>query len=117
MPWLSVFVLSVRSVLGGELLIFMSIFLVCMAAFGFTMFTIYPEHDATSDLPQVPEFATWWQASEAIIMLGFTGSGFDIQPNPKGLAELGTWQALDLGIFMFLYMGYIFFSIILLLNM
>lgn len=88
--------LQVRSILRGELLIFMSIFLVCMGAVGFTMYTLYPEHAATDDLPQVPEFGTWWMAVEAILLLGFTGQSFDFQANPKAISELGAFQKVRL---------------------
>jgi len=69
------------------------------------------------DLPQVPDFGNWWLATEAIVLLGFTGESFDFQPNPKALAQLGTCQAINLAIFVGFYLLYILFSLVLLLNM
>jgi len=114
---LSVFLLSVRQVLRGPLIVFMNLFLVFMATFVLTMITIYPDHHARGKLPQAPELLDWVTASYAIIMAGFTGEPLDLNLQPDFIRPLGTWQIINIVFFILVYMLYTFLSLILLLNL
>jgi hypothetical protein len=116
---LSIFVLSVRHVLRGELLVFMNIFLVFIGAFVFTMLVIFPEDpsEGAGKLPQTPQFTHWFPATHAILMSGFTGEPLELELDPMLFGPLGVWQKLNLGAFLSIYVIYIFLSLILLLNL
>lgn len=116
-PALSTLILSVKSTLRGELLVFMFVFLMAMGAFFITMFIIYPRHESTHLLPQAPDFAEAWSGAEAMVLLAFIGQSFDLNLNPAGLKELGEWQVVSTVAFVFFYYYYAFFSLILLLNL
>jgi len=114
---LSVFVLAVKQVLRGELMVFMCIFLMFICAFIFTMVTIYPDHPSAGPLPQAPELMHWFTAANAILLSGFTGEPLDINLHPDYIAPLGPFQKLNLSVFYSVYIVYIFLSLILLLNL
>jgi len=116
-PAISTLVLSVKSTLRGELVVFMAIFIFSAATFFVTMFIMYPKHQLTAPLPQAPDFAAWWSAMEAMLLLSFVGQPFDLNLNPLGVAELGQWQSVGMFFFTGVYLFYVFFSVILLLNL
>ena len=114
---LSIFVLSIRKVVRGEFLTFMSIFLVFLAAATFTMITIFPQHPAAGPLPQAPDFGHWGAAIYAILMVGFTGEPLDLNLDLEYFAPLGYWQKVCLAAVGVVYVLFIFASLILLLNL
>lgn len=116
-PTLSTLILSVKSTLRGELIVFMFIFLMGMATFFISMFIMYPRHNTTPILPQAPDFAAAWSGAEAMVLLAFIGQPFDFNLNPAGVHELGEWQAASLALFTCFYYFYVFFALILLLNL
>lgn len=89
---LSILVLSIRQVLQGQLLVFMTLFLIFIGTFVVTMLTIYPDHHARGKLPQAHEFVHWFSATHALIMAGFTGEPLDLNLHPDFLNPLGPWQ-------------------------
>ena len=114
---LYVLVLSIRQVLSGDLLIFMSLFVIFIGTFVTTLITIYPDHKMRGELPQAEEFMHPFAAVHAILMAGFTGEPLDFNLHPDFLAPLGAWQKLNLCVFFLVYVLYIFLSLILLLNL
>jgi len=114
---LSIFVLSIRGVLRGQIFNFMSIFMLFILAFVFAMIVLFPDHPSVGTLPQAPDFYHWFTAAYAILMAGMVGEPLDLNMNPYVLAPLGIFQKLNLGVFIALYVIYIFLSLILLLNL
>ena len=114
---LSIFVLSVRQVMRGELMVFMCIFVIFISAFVFTMITVYPDHPAAGKLPQSSQMMHWVTGANAILIAGFTGEPLDLNLHPDYLAPLGLFQKINFSVFYIVYIVYIFFSLILLLNL
>lgn len=114
---LSIFLLSIRQVIKGQLLIFQNLFLLFTITFVVTMITIYPDHHAKGKLPQAPELLHWIPATYAIMMAGFTGEPLDLNLHPDFLVPLGPWQKINMVTFFCIYILYLFLSLILLLNL
>ena len=114
---LSILVISVRQVLRGELVLFMTLFMIFISTFIVTMLTVYPDHRAQGSLPQAPSFIHPFSATHAIMMAGFTGEPLELNMHPDFLNPLGLWQKVGMVVFFTVYVLYIFLSLILLLNL
>jgi len=114
---LSILIISVRQVLQGELMLFMTLFLFFISTVIVTMVTIYPDHRAREDLPQAADFFHPLQASMAVLIAGFTGEPLELNMNPELLEPLGLWQKVGMFFFFVTYVMFIFLSLILLLNL
>jgi len=81
------------------------------------MIIVYPDHTKMSHIPQAPNMYHWFTAAYVIIMAGLTGEPMEMKLRPQFLEPLGSWQKLNLAIFFTLYVMYVFFALILLLNL
>jgi len=115
---LSIFVLSIRQVLGGPLFIFMSIFLLFISSFIFAMVLIFPDHpEAAGHLPQAPDLVHRLDAAYAMLMAGMLGEPISFNLAFDYFEPLGKWQKVNLTAFFILYVLYVFLALILLLNL
>lgn len=96
-PGSSTLLLSVKSTLRGELLTFMTLFLIYLIIYWWTLFLVYPRHESTPIVPQAIEFGAWWSSLEAMVLLSFVGQPLDLEYNPEAWARLGTWQGISMG--------------------
>ena len=113
---LNIFLLSVGKMLKRDLVIFMLLFGFFMANFYFTLYVMYPRSGDTY-LPQVMPFNSWYSALRALIELAFTGSASAVNLEPENFQGLTTSQQAALAVWMTIYLFYVIFSMILLLNL
>ena len=114
---ISMFVLSISQVLKGQLLTFLTIFLMILSSIVFCLITIFPDHPAVGMPPQAPQMGHPFLGAYSLLMAGLTGEPLDLNLHPEFLEPLGGWQKLNLAVFVCLYIFYIFFALILLLNL
>ena len=114
---LSVLILNVRTVMQGDLAVFMCIFIIAMASCYFVLLIIYPQHPQLGRLPQVAEFHDWWVAGVAVLHMGLVGEPLTLSLDPAAFSVLGLGQQTNLCFFYIFYFIYIVFTLILLLNL
>lgn len=113
----NVFMLSLVKILRSDLVIFLVIFVVYLATFYLTLYTLYPRA-GEGVLPHMLDFNDWYTSGRALLELAFTGSPAMIDLKAAAAYEgLSASQAVDLVVFVVIYLFYAILSVVLLLNL
>ena len=88
-----------------------------LQAFYIALYILYPRANGFYDVGFVVPFNNWYDAALAVVQLAFLGVNFELNIDVLFETELSLWQEVDLVCFGVLYIAFILFSIILLLNL
>ena len=113
----NVFILEIKAVLTGDLLVFMFIFGVAMGASFLMLLLMFPHHPQIDAPPQVPAFSNGWDSAMAIFNAGVVGAALEIKLDPAAFQALGIGQKANLVVFYACYFLYLIFALVLLLNL
>ena len=113
---LNVFLLSVTKMLKRDLVIFMILFGYFMGCFFFTLYVLYPR---TGDiyLPMALPFNKWHSAVRSMVELALVGSPVLLNLEVDNFETLSTSQVVAVCLWLAVYVFYMLFALILMLNL
>ena len=117
-PRLSIFLLTVKRMMSEDLMTFMSLFMMFMLSYFYSMFIAYPAPN-----PQVPQLNDFYTAFKGLLDLALIGEPMQLVIF-EAEAEVGEshlyldpWTRFDLYLFILFYYMYVLVAMVLLLNL